>query len=153
MTSFSILIQSTANLEYSIVGQRHTIQLQMSKTSLKIWQKAWLKPIIITLDTYVQNLLETHSLPLSSFGQNCYLLLQCPTLQAGTINILVGTVLWELISPECVVKLTIASKISNGQSPSKLQLMVMRWNPGQDPLKDAALSSLKQLLHGLIYTT
>lgn len=30
--------------------------------------------------------------------------------------------------------------------------MVVRWYPGQDPLEDAALSSLKQLLHGLVYT-
>lgn len=50
------------------------------------------------------------------------------------------------------VKLTIASKISNGQGPSQLQLMVMRRYPGQNPLENAALSSLKQLLHGLIYT-
>lgn len=51
------------------------------------------------------------------------------------------------------VKLTVASKISNGQSPGELQLMVMRRNPGQDPLEDAALSAFKQLLHGLICTT
>lgn len=30
--------------------------------------------------------------------------------------------------------------------------MVVRWYPGQDPLEDAALSSLKQLLHGLVCT-
>lgn len=30
--------------------------------------------------------------------------------------------------------------------------MVVRWYPGQDPLEDAALSSLKQFLHGLVCT-
>lgn len=49
-------------------------------------------------------------------------------------------------------KLTIASKVSDGQRPGQLQLMVVRWYPGQDPLEDAALSSLKQLLHGLVCT-
>lgn len=63
------------------------------------------------------------------------------------------TFLWELVSSQRQEKLTVASKISDGQSSGELQLMVMRWNPGQDPLEDAALPSLKQLLHGLIYTT
>lgn len=49
-------------------------------------------------------------------------------------------------------QLTIASKVSDGQRPGQLQLMVVRWYPGQDPLEDAALSSLKQLLHGLVCT-
>lgn len=49
-------------------------------------------------------------------------------------------------------QLTIASKVSDGQRPGQLQLVVVRWYPGQDPLEDAALSSLKQLLHGLVCT-
>lgn len=77
-----------------------------------------------------------------------FLMLQCPTFLTGVIK-----VRWDLILPQCEVKLTVASKISDGQSPSELQLMVMRWYPGQDPLEDTAFSSLKQLLHGLIYTT
>lgn len=58
-----------------------------------------------------------------------------------------------LITPQHRVKLTIASKIGNGQSPCELQLVIMRWYPGQNPLEDTTLSPLKQLLHGLIYNT
>lgn len=50
-----------------------------------------------------------------------------------------------------VCRCTVASKVGNGQSASQLQLMVMRWYPGEDPLEDAALSPLEQLLHGLVY--
>ncbi|TNN46622.1 hypothetical protein EYF80_043155 [Liparis tanakae] len=54
------------------------------------------------------------------------------------------------LSSRCEVRLTVASKVGDGQSAGELKLVVMGWNPGQDPLEDAALPPLKQLLHGLI---
>lgn len=49
--------------------------------------------------------------------------------------------------------LTVAGEVGDGQRPGQLQLVVVRRDPGQDALEDAALPALEQLLHGLVCNT